>query len=110
MKVKDIAIFKQKVLDAIPITQAEVGKMLGIDHRDTSKLIGIMLKEHIIKKSKSDRTFLIEKNGNGMDGLDKNKDFGTLLSGEKFSPCCGCELECDPARCKKLEEWLIEDL
>lgn len=107
MKVKDIPIFKQKVLDAIPITQVEVGKMLGIGHRDTSKLIGVMLKEHIIKKTRSDRTFLIEKNGSD---VDKKKDFGVLLSGEKFSPCCGCELECDPVQCKKLVEWLIGDL
>lgn len=67
-----------------------MGKMLGIDHRDTSKLIGVMLKEHIIKRTKADRTFMIEKNGSDMS--EKKKDFGALLSGGKFSPCCGCEL------------------
>lgn len=108
MKVKDIPIFKQKILDAIPITQAEVSKMLGIDHRDTSKLIGAMLKEHIIKRTKADRTFLIEKNGS--DIREKKKGFEMLLSGGKFSPCCGCDLVCDPELCQKLTEWLMGDL
>ncbi len=105
MKIKDIPIFKQKVLDVIPITQAEVTKMLGIDSRDTSRLIAAMLKEHIIKRTKSDNTFLLLKNGSD---VQKEKDFGALLSGEKFSPCCGCELECDPGNCEKLNEWLIQ--
>lgn len=104
MKVKDIPIFKQKVLDAIPITQAEITKMLGIDRRDTSRLIVAMLKEHIIKRTKADSTFLLEKNGSNV--CDK-KDFRSLLSGDKFSPCCGCELECDPRHCHKLTEWLM---
>lgn len=107
MKVKDIPIFKQKVLDAIPVTQAEVGKLLGIDRRDTSRLIVAMLKEHIIRRTKTDNTFLLEKNGNNV--CEKKKDLGVLLSGGKFSPCCGCELECDPEHCQKLTEWLMGD-
>jgi hypothetical protein len=108
MKVKDIPIFRQKVLDALPITQAAVSKMLGIDHRDTSKLIGIMLKEHIINRTKVDRTFLINKNGSDNDGgsKEKKKDFGALLSGGKFSPCSGCESDCDPGNCQRLMEWI----
>lgn|SRR3990167_1259326 len=105
MKVKDIPILKQRVLDAMPITQAEVAKMLGIDRRDTSRLIAVMLKEHIIKRTKADNTFLLEKNGS--DVREKKKDLGALLSGEKFSPCCGCELVCDPAHCQKLTEWVM---
>ncbi len=104
MKIKDIPIFRQKVLDALPITQAEVSKMLGIDHRATSKLIAAMLKEHSIKRIKTDRTFLIEKNGSD---VHEKKCFDALLSGGKFSPCCGCELECDPGCCEKLIEWII---
>lgn len=107
MKVKDIPILKQKVLDAIPITQAEVAKMLGIDRRDTSRLIVAMLKEHIIKRTKADNTFLLEKNGSSV--CEKKKSFEALLSGEKFSPCCGCELECDPGQCQKLTEWIMID-
>lgn len=104
MKVKNIPIFRQKVLDAVPITQAEVSKMLGIDHRDTSKLIKAMLEDHIIRRTKADRTFLLEKNGS--DIPEKKRDFNVLLSGDKFSPCCGCGLECDPRHCLKLAEWV----
>jgi DNA-binding Lrp family transcriptional regulator len=106
MKVKDIPIFKQKVLDAMPITQAEVSKILRIDHRDTSRLIKAMLEEHIIKRTKANNTFLLEKNGS--DVKAKKVCFDVLLSGGKFSPCCNCELECDPGDCRKLTEWLIE--
>jgi len=105
MKVKDIPILKQKVLDAIPITQAEVAKMLGIDRRDASRLIVTMLKEHIIKRTKTDNTFLLEKNGSNVCEK-KEKGFEALLSGDKFSPCCGCESECDPGQCQKLTEWV----
>lgn len=104
MKVKDIPIFRQRILDALPIVQAEIGKMLGIDHRDVSKLINAMVEEHLVQKTKADRTFLIEKyKGNGHE---KKKDFSVLLANEKFSPCCGCDLECDPAHCPKLDEWI----
>lgn len=108
MKVKDIPILKQKVLDAMPITQAEVAKILGIDRRDTSRLIVAMLKDHTIKRTKATNTFLLEKNGS--DVIEKKKDLVALLSGEKFSPCCGCELECDPGQCQKLTEWLMGGL
>lgn len=104
MKVKNIPIFRQKVLDAVPITQAEVSKMLGIDHRDTSKLIKAMLEEHIIRRTKANNTFLLEKNGSEVK--EKKVCFDILLSGEKFSPCCGCGLECDPGHCLKLAEWV----
>lgn len=107
MKIKDIPVLKQRVLDAIPITQAEVAKILGIDRRDTSRLIAVMLKEHAIKRTKTDSTFLLEKKS---DVSEKKKDFGALLSGEKFSPCCGCGLECDPRHCQRLSEWLMKEL
>lgn len=108
MKVKDIPIFKQRVLDTVPITQADVSKILGIDHRDTSKLIKKMLEEHIIKRTKINNTFLLEKNGSE---VKENKIcFDALLSGEKFSPCCGCELECDSRYCPKLTEWVVGDI
>jgi hypothetical protein len=106
MKAKDIPVFRQKVLDALPITQADISKMLGIDHRDASKLIGIMLKEHVINRTKVDRTFLINKNGEGLK-TEKKKDFGALLSNGKFSPCSGCESNCDPENCEKLATWIL---
>lgn len=107
MKVKDIPVFRQKVLESLPIMQSDVSKLLGIDHRDTSKLIGAMLKDHLIKRTKADKTFLIEKNGSE-DEKKHEKDFGALLSNGKFSPCCGCALECDPIHCQKLTEWINE--
>lgn len=108
MRVKDIPILKQKVLDAIPATQAEITKMLGINRRDTSRLIAVMLKEHIIKRTKADSTFLLEKNGSDMQ--EKKRDFNALLSGDKFAPCCGCEIDCNPIHCSKLTVWLMEGL
>lgn len=107
MKVKDIPVLKQRVLDMLPITQAEVWKNLGINHRDGSELISIMLKEHIITKTRKENTYLIER-ANGHE-RKKKKNFSILLSEKgKFAPCCGCELVCDPNMCKLLEEWLSE--
>lgn len=106
MKIKDIPILKQKVLEMLPITQAEIWKVLGIDHRDVSRLVGVMVKEHIIKKTRVDRSFLLEKN-NSNEHKNKICLEEVLLSHGKFSPCCGCELECDPGQCQKLAEWIM---
>ena len=68
MNAKDIPILKQKVLDMLPITQSDVCKNLDIDHRDGSKLVSIMIGESLIKRTKSDRTFLLERpNGDGKE-------------------------------------------
>lgn len=109
MKTKDIPIFRQKVLDVLPITQAEVGKILGIGSRDVSKLVIPMTKEHLIRRTKVDNTFLLEKNGSDIDKnvIEENKRFEVLLSNGKFSPCCSCDLECDPIHCQKLTEWIM---
>lgn len=107
MKVRDIPILKQKVLDMLPITQADMWKTLGINHRDGSQLVSIMVKEHLVRKTKADKTYLLE-DANGYEKKEKKKvDFNVLLSNGKFSPCCGCELECDSALCKKLTEWIM---
>lgn len=109
MKVKDIPVFRQKVLDALPITQAEVSKILGIGSRDVSRLIIPMMKEHLIKRTKVDNTFLLEKNGSEADEnvVKKKRGFEVLLADGKFSPCCNCDLECDPIHCQKLTEWIM---
>lgn len=104
MKLKDVPFFKQKVLDSLPIIQAEVAKMLDIDPRDVSQLVGIMVKENLIKKTKAERTFLLEKYSS--NGHEKKKDFKVLLINDKFSPCCACDIDCDPANCQKLDEWI----
>lgn len=110
MKLQDVPTFKQKVLDMLPVTQAEVWKNLGIGHRDGSSLIGLMVKESLIKKTKQDNTFLLEKiGGNGHDKEKKKKDYSVLLSKSgKFTPCSGCELNCVPTTCEKLTAWLLD--
>ena len=109
MKVKEIPVLKQRVLDILPITQAEMWKVLGINHRDGSQLVGIMVKENLIKKTKADKTYLLESI-NGHENIKKKKaDFNALLSKDKFSPCCGCELECDPGECRKLTDWIMSE-
>lgn len=109
MKVKDVPILKQRVLDMLPITQSDMWKKLGINHRDGSQLIGIMMKENLIKRTKADRTYLLE-NANGHEKKEKKADLNVLLSKGKFSPCCGCDLECDPGHCQKLTEWIMDEL
>jgi hypothetical protein len=104
MKAKDVPILKQKVLEMLPITQAEVWKKLGIDSKEGSELISLMLGEKLIKRTKKEHTFLIEQeNGD----IKKEKDLTVLISGNKFSPCCGCSLECNPKDCQLLTIWLL---
>ena len=65
MKAKDLPMFKQKVLDMVPISQADMWKKLGIDSREGSSLVSIMLKENLIKRRKQDGRFILERaNGN----------------------------------------------
>lgn len=110
MKVKDIPILRQRVLDMLPVTQSEVWKKLGINSRDGSEIISIMLGENLIRRTKQDKTFFIERlNGDGNGNLKKKKDFSALLSNGKFSPCCGCcQTKCDATACELLTKWLIE--
>lgn len=110
MKTKDVPIFKQKIMDMLPITQAEVWKTLGINSRDGSALIEIMLKEDLIKKTRVKKTFLVEaKNGRrSKEKLKSESTFYTLLSNKgEFSPCCGCTIECHPPKCVLLDRWLL---
>lgn len=110
MKTKDVPAFKQKIMDMLPITQAEVWKTLGINCRDGSELIEIMLKEDLIKKTRLKKTFLIEaKNGHRTkEKLKSESEFYILLSNTgEFSPCCGCVVECNPPRCILLDRWLL---
>ena len=111
MKVKDIPILKQRLLDMLPITQADMWKALGINHRDGSQLVSIMMKENLVKKTKADKTYLLES-VNGHEKKEKKKKktgFSALLSKDKFAPCCGCEVECDPTYCQKLTDWIMMD-
>ncbi len=81
MKTKDVPVLKQKVLDILPITQPEMWKTLGINSREGSSLVGIMLKENLLTRRKKDGIFLLERiNGNGKvdsNGNGKVDDIGT---------------------------------
>ncbi|HWR26653.1 MAG TPA: Lrp/AsnC family transcriptional regulator [candidate division Zixibacteria bacterium] len=93
----------------LPVSQAEMWKALGISSREGSELIGYLLGDKLIRRTriKTDGkwTFLLESaNGNGHP---KKTDYSILLSGDRFSPCCGCEKDCVPASCMQLAEWVI---
>lgn len=102
-------IMIQKVLDMLPAIQADVWKNLGIDRRSCSRLITKMAKEGLIERTKSDHTFLIERLDKKEDTTKKEKSiYIHLLSGDgTFSPCCGCERECNPEICTLLTKWLL---
>ncbi len=105
MKIKDIPRLEEQVMSMLPVTQTEIWKTLGIGHRDGAELIGIMVKENLIKRTKIERTFLLERrNGNGHS---KKTDYSALLSEGKFSPCSGCEKDCVPAYCEQLTGWVV---
>lgn len=102
-KMKNIHVLEQKVLDMLPIKQADMWKNLGINNQDGSALTRIMLDENLIKRTKLNRTFLLERKFK-CDNKRKNP----LLLSEKgnFSPCVGCKRSCEPPKCDLLAEWL----
>lgn len=62
---KDVPVLKLKVLDMVPVSQANVWKKLGIDYRDGSDLINMMIKEGLVVKTKKDKTYSIAITKNG---------------------------------------------
>jgi hypothetical protein len=109
MKIKDIPRLEEQVMSMLPIAQLEMRRALGLSSQEGSELIGHMLKDKLINrtaiKTEGVRTFLLERrNGNGHS---KKTDYSALLSGDKFSPCSGCEKDCVPANCKQLIEWVV---
>jgi len=103
LKAEDVPFLEQKVLDMLPVIQAEVWKTLEIGRRDCSALVALMLDKNLIRRTRSNKTFLLErKNGGGK----KEPDYSPLLSKDgKFSPCCGCGV-CEPYHCDLLIKWL----
>lgn len=109
MKIIDIPRLREQVIDMLPVTQAEIWKALGISSREGSELIGHLLGDKLIRRTriKTDGkwTFLLESaNGNGHH---KKISFSVLLYGNAFSPCCGCGEDCVPAGCMRLTAWVI---
>lgn len=109
MKIKDILRLQEQVISMLPVSQAEMWKALGISSKEGSELIGYLLGEKLIRRTriKTDGkwTFLLESAN--WNGHAKKIDFSALLYGGKFSPCCGCEKDCVPADCMQLNEWLV---
>jgi hypothetical protein len=85
MKTKDLPIFKQKILDMLPVTQVDMWKKLEIDSREGSHIVDIMLKENLLTRRRLDKSFLLEKlNGNGNGNIDNiNKDVDENLKKKK---------------------------
>ena len=76
MKTKDLPVFKQKVLDMLPVLQVDMWKKLDIDSREGSYIVNIMLEEHLLTRRRKDGSFLLEKlNGNSNGNItDFNKE------------------------------------
>jgi len=74
MKTKDLPVFKQKVLDMLPVTQVDMWKKLEIDSREGSYIVNIMLKEHLLTRRRKDGSFLLEKSNGNVDNLNKEVD------------------------------------
>lgn len=101
---KNIHSLEQKVLEMLPTKQVDVWKSLGINRRDGSALIRIMLNDNLIKRTKLKKTFLLERKN-----ISGNKGGHSRLLSEtgNFSPCTGCRRSCEPPTCDLLTGWLI---
>jgi hypothetical protein len=75
MKAKDLPVFKQKVLDMLPITQVDMWKKLEIDSREGSFIVNIMLKENLLTRKRKDGSFLLEKSNGNIKDINKEVDF-----------------------------------
>lgn len=104
-KKRDTSLVKQEILGMLPVLQSDMWKKLCIGRGYASTLVDAMLKDGLIKRTKEDKTFLLEKAGETI--CKKEKGFSVLLRNSKFSPCCGCTIECDPRTCHILTEWLM---
>ena len=81
MKTKDLPIFKQKILDMLPVKQVDMWRKLEIDSREGSYIVDIMLKENLLTRRRLDKSFLLEKlNGNGNGNIyDTNEEADAKL-------------------------------
>ncbi len=109
MRIKEIPGLIEQVTSMLPVTQAEMWKVLGISSKEGSELIKYMLDGKYVKRSRTKIdgkwTFLLEcVNGNRHA---KKIDYTILLSGDKFPPCCGCKKDCMPANCMHLTDWVV---
>ncbi len=101
MKNENVPQLKNKTLSLLPIAQKDLQKCLSLSSQDTSRLIQIMSKEHLIKREKLKIGYLIMKNGvHPIESPLLNK-VGI------FSPCTGCHIDCAPEVCQSITNWVI---
>lgn len=105
MKKEDIPKLAKKVEKILPMMQSEIWKKLNIERRDCSRLISILVKQKLVKRTKVGGTYMVEK-------LDGNKsevknNFSALISGGAISPCIGCGMDCEPGICLLLHKWVV---
>lgn len=103
-QMKNIHSLEQKVLKMLPVKQTDVWKNLGINRRDCSALIGMMINDNLIKRSKLNKTFLLERKN---VGSNKGEHYKLLSEEGSFSPCTGCRRSCEPPTCDLLIKWLM---
>ncbi len=109
-KKEDIESLRQDILKILPMVQSDIRKSLGIDGSTCSHIISDMVKENLITKKRLDKTFLIERiYKNESRNKEKNMDHTAMLSNKnRFSPCCGCNSECNASTCVSITQWLME--
>jgi hypothetical protein len=91
----------------LPIAPSDLLESLDVSNRVCSTTINAMIKENLITRTEKNGHFLLEKARNKIKKSDINH--GILLSRKnRFTPCCGCALECDATVCMLLTEWLLE--
>ncbi len=101
MKNENVPQLKNKTLSLLPIAQKELQKRLSLSSQDTSRLIQLMDKEHLIKREKLKIGYLIMQNGvHPIESPLINK-VGI------FSPCTGCKIECRPELCTPITDWIL---
>jgi hypothetical protein len=86
------------------IFQSFVKKELEIDSKKCSRIMRrLMDKDLIVREvavSNGSRTFLVKAKE------EVKEKYDLLLTGELFSPCVGCKLDCEPEYCGRLSEWI----
>lgn len=103
---------EEKILNLIlsrknGILQNELWKTAKIDSSKCSRIVAKLEKEGLITReqnsSRGSKTYLIKAVSKKKE---KEKNFRLLLTGNVFSPCTGCPLECIPESCAPLSEWV----
>lgn len=107
---KEYEILQKRVLGVLPSVQSEIWKKLNIERRKCSKLMIEMEELCLIKRTKKEGSFMVEKvNGEVIEV--KSRNFSALLSTSgKLAPCCGCHEMCNPISCIPMDEWIKSDI